>query len=40
MKKGQVKLVEKVKELNQRVVVFYDDATNFMGMLVKVLQER
>ena len=37
--KGQ-QLAEKIDEVNQKIVLFYDDATNFVGMLVKVLQER
>ena len=37
--RGQ-KSAEKVEELKQKIVLFYDDATNFVGMLVKVLQER
>ena len=40
MKVRGEKLAEKVGELNQKIVLFYDDATNFVGMLVKVLQER
>ena len=26
--------------MNQKIVVFYDEANNFVGLLVKVLQER
>ena len=34
------KLVEKLGEFNQKVVLFYDDATNFIGMLIEVVQTR
>jgi len=40
MKVRGEKLAEKASELNQKIVLFYDDANNFVGMLVKVLQER
>ena len=26
--------------MNQRIILFYDEATNFVGMLVKVIQEK
>lgn len=29
-----------VTDVNQRVVLFYDEATNFVGMLLQVLKER
>ena len=32
--------MEKMKDLNQRIVIFYDEASNFAGMLVKVLKDK
>ena len=40
VKQGGMKLMEKMKDLNQRIVIFYDEASNFAGMLVKVLQDK
>ena len=33
-------LSEKLGDLQQKIVLFYDDTTNFVGMLVKVMRER
>jgi hypothetical protein len=33
-------LTQTFSELNQRVIIYVDEATNFVGMLVKVLRER
>jgi len=33
-------LQARLAELSQKVILFYDDATNFVGMLITVLQER
>ena len=32
--------MEKVKDLNQKIVIFYDEGTKFAGMLIKVLQDK
>ena len=36
----QETVVSKLAELNERVVLFYDESANFAGFLVKALQER
>lgn len=33
-------VASKIKELNQNVVLFYDETTNFVGLLLKVLSDR
>ena len=33
-------MLARLEQLPKKVIVFYDDATNFVGMLIKVLQER
>lgn len=33
-------VASKTKELNQNVVLFYDETTNFVGLLLKVLSDR
>ena len=35
-----VTMLDELKNLNQRILVFYDDASNFVGMLVRVIQDR
>jgi len=37
--KGE-KVLGDLKNLNQKIILFYDEATNFVGMLVKVIQEK
>ena len=33
-------LTKTISEVNQRVILYVDEATNFVGMLVSVLRER
>jgi len=35
-----VDLKSHLAEYSQKIVLFYDDATNFVGMLINVLSER
>lgn len=39
VKTKSTEIMERIQELNQKVVLFYDDATKFVGMLIKVLSE-
>jgi len=40
VKSQSAKVVEKLGELNQRVVLFYDETTNFVGMLISAVKDR
>ena len=40
VKSHSAKVVEKLGELNQRVVIFYDETTNFVGMLISAVKDR
>lgn len=40
MKDKSVQLMTQLEQVPKKVVLFYDEATNFVGMLIRVLNER
>jgi hypothetical protein len=40
VKSKSQQLIEQVQQMPKKIVLFYDEATNFVGMLIRVLSER
>ena len=40
MKGCSADLMTKLEQLPKKIVLYYDEATNFVGMLIRVLNER
>ena len=40
VKSKSQQLIEQVQQMPKKIVLFYDEATNFVGMLIRVLGER
>lgn len=40
MKGKSAQIFQKIEQLPKKVVLYYDEATNFVGMLIRVLNER
>jgi len=40
MKDKSAQLLNQLEQVPKKVVLYYDEATNFVGMLIRVLNER